>query len=797
MLEELKRSARTFKRTWQSTTAIFLMIALAAAAASAAISVMTAVLVNPLHVSGADRLVVLRGALPSLSGQLQRAESFLDYQPLLRGVSAAAGYSEHDGGVTLAYRGRVARSNGAEVTPAFFSTLGLGLQRGRGFAPEELQSGRNRVIVIGDDLSKGGLFAGEAAVGESVTVNGVPFTVIGVAPPGFRFPRRAEFWIPISLGSERIFTGQAVGYGVIARLAPGVPLARAQGDLKLFAQDASLRAPNSWPSRREIQMAPLADEIVGQARSSLRIVVLALALVWLAAAANIAAMVLARAAARETEMAVRWALGASPGRLVRHVVADAILVSVVAFLCGVLAALMMGRVLVGVLPAEYSGATTSALTPALAGFVGLLAVVTGSVSVLPALLRIGRSRAFDLGTLAGTRTASARRTWRRTIFTVSQMAVAVVLVGGGVVLAMSVVRLSRANLGFDPADAVSLGISIPATGNQRTDAYQQVLERLRAMPAVRASGATTALPLTNTDVIGLLFSIEGRKSPGAFKDRFALTTAITPGYLEAMGIPILAGRAFTAQDGASAPPVAIVNRALARRYGSDVNELLGRRLALPGGKPSAEIIGVVEDVRHMGPGADAGQQIFLPQPQMPARLTALVLRTRGRPLDIVDDVRAIVAGVDRSLAVYNVTALDELVRNASGPQRRLAVVIGMFALVALVLAGVGAHAAMAQFVTERRHEIGVRIALGARPSDVARLVFGQAAQLAACGIACGIGLSVILLKIASGSLFGVQTFTLGGYAAASAMLIGLSALACAPSAISAIRVDPVVTLRNE
>jgi predicted permease len=798
MIDDFRGAVRELFRSWQATAAILVMLALGAVASSTAIFLMTTLLANPLDVGAPEQLVALRGALPSLSGKLASAKSFLDYRPLLRGAARAAAYSDHDGGVNVAIDERVLRARGAEVTAGFFDTLGKPMRSGRGFVEEEQQQGRNRVVVLSDALSTQVFGRATDPHGRTLRLNDVPFTVIGVAHPDLRFPRGAEFWIPVSIGPDRIFTGPAIGYSVFARLDAGTTLRGFQRNLTGFVAEAERQHPGSWPSRRTIEVVPLADEVVGSSRLALQILAVALAVVWIATAANIAAMLLARADAREEEMAVRWALGASPRRFVRQFMAEAALLGTAAVGCSVAAAFLGLPLVVRFLPEGYGGGHAPWPAASTLSLALVLSLLTGALSVLPGLRRALRSAPRDTMLRRG---PSSRQTQsRRSIFVVSQLAAAMVLVSGTVVLGRSLLHLQQTDLGFDPGGTIAVSVSPPsATLQSRAPGpafYDEVLDRIGSLAGVRATGATTALPLGKSDAIALLYSVVGMPTRGSFRDQFALTTAVTTDYFRAMGIAVVEGRGFSDRDTVNARPVLMVNRSLAHRYGGPA-ALVGREVTLAGRETPALVVGVVEDVRHMGATFEAGQQIFLPHSQMPALLTTIVVRTDGNPLRLVPDLRRIVAGIAPGVAVYDVATLEQLVRDSTRTQRLVSSVLAAFAMIALGLAAVGAFAAMTQFVAARRREIGVRMALGASTRDVARLVLGRAAMLAALGIACGATLAYVALRLVSNSVFGVLASAPGEYGIAAMVLFTTAAAACAAPTFAAVRIEPAIMLRND
>jgi putative ABC transport system permease protein len=793
LLSELRQALRRCRSHRLSATAILVMVALGAGASGAAVSLTKNVLIDPIGVPEPSRLVALRGALPDLEGQLSDASSILDYKPLLRGFSDAAAYSEHDGGANIRFKDAVVRARGAEVSSTFFDTLDVRLESGRGFVDDDLRSGRNRVLVVSDGLRRRLFRGNETPLGAVVTLNEIHFTIIGVVPQTFRFPKGAEFWVPISRGADRVFRGPAVSYGIFGRLSPGTTISQAQSDIELFVRAAADRRPNAWPTRREIVLLPLAETIVGPARQSLQILGLALALVWFAALANVVTLLKTRMASMRSEWAVRWALGASRWGFARHACADAVLVGGVSLAVGWLGAFVALGSLPGLLPQQYGGSTIQETPISTLGLVALLSLFTGLLTLIPVLRLHGTDVRW---VTAGLRDSAGigRRLRHRRPLVIIQVAVATILIAGTIAIGRSLVQLHELQLGFEPRDAFTFSISEtrPGFSNQVSD---ELVPVIRQMPGVIAAGATTSLPLDGSDSIGLLYSVVGARQPKSFEDRFALTLAVTPGYFQAAGMPILSGRSFNDNDTHSSEPVVIVNRSLSNRYGG-LDDILGKRMTLPGREHSLRVVGVIEDVRHLGLVNDPGAQIYVPLRQRPSRVATIVVRTSDSGSTVRRNLRSVVAGVDPSLVVFDIAPLEDVVRRAMGPQPLLARLFAIFACLAIVLAGVAAYVAVTQYVTSHRRDISVRRALGAGRTDIAMLVVRQAFTPCVIGLVIGTVASVVLLRLGAANLSGLEQPGVVDYAITIAVLCVLSVIGAAPPAAVASRIDPARVLRE-
>jgi putative ABC transport system permease protein len=803
MLNEFRDAIVGYARSWRTTVTVAVLLGLGVGASSATIGIMASMVRNPIGVDAPGELVVLDGALPSLSGQLSTGTQFLDYKSYLPAFRELAAYSDHEGGVNLGVGRETIRAQGAEVTGNFFSAMGVAPQAGRGFAREEGDSGRNRVVVLSHSLWKNVFGASQTAVGESVTLNGVPFTVVGVAPAGFRFPRDAEFWIPVSLGRDRIFTGSFVGYSVFGRLGSGHSIEQARANLDAFVHTMKREAHDSWVTRRPVTLVPMAERIVAGVRLSLLTLVLAAGLIWIVSCANASHLLLARTLTRMKEIAIRTALGASPGRIAAHFFAEACLLAVLGAASGLLLAAVALRLAITYMPAEYPRVPMAGLLPWVFALDLALSFATGLVAVLPGIIQVGRHRAEWLRSFgSGTAPTGADASRLAKLLVVSQVALASVLMTGAFGLARTLTALQNVDTGFSTSNKAAMGVSLPAARYPspvaRTQFFDELLRRTRSLPRVVAADATNALPLGKADTFALLCKVIGQPEPKDFAERFAVNVGVTENYLKTTGVALLEGRYFSAEDAAVSAPVVIVSRAFARRHwGSDTKAAIGRRLEIAGTASPAEIVGVVADVTQFSLRAKPEPQIYRPHRQAPITLTTVVVEASGDPQDVVPLVRSVVKSLDPEVALYGVTTLDQLVRQAAGRERLLSYIMGIFASLAVTLAAIGVYAAMSRYVLQRRHELGVRIALGAGRRRVLTLVLGQGVRLAGTGVAVGTLLALLSMQTMAGSLFGLAGTDpwLCGAAAVLLFVVGIGA--CVAPANSASTVDPLVALKNQ
>jgi predicted permease len=481
----------------------------------------------------------------------------------------------------------------------------------------------------------------------------------------------------------------------------------------------------------------------------------------------------------------------------RHFIADAALLGLTSLAVGWTSAYLSVRALTGLLPPEYGGA--AAPDPGTPGMVliVLLSALTAALSMMPALALSARKQSAQVISLRDGSRSGSRTAGRRWLIVV-EVGVATILLAGTIAMTRSLVALQNTDLGFDPDGALAFSMSMPMADMrkvaQRAAAFDPVLARIRAIPGVAAAGATTALPLSQSDLIGLLFAIEGVPETRAFRDRFAWTIGVTPGYFEAAGMRLLAGRQFDARDLRTSAPVAIVNRTLASRYGTPA-EMLGKRMTLPG-DPPITIVGVIDDVRHRDVSREPGPQAYRPHTQLALVLNTVAVRPSDRRLELAPDIRSIVAGVDPDLIVYDVAPIGDFVRASTGRQRLLSALFTIFAAIAVLLSGIAAYAMVTQYVTESRRDIGVRRALGAGGWDIVTLVLRHGVVPAVCGAAIGTACTVALLRLGSASTLGLNAPGVGDQAIAMTVLVALAIVACAVPAAAAARLDPSRLLRE-
>ena len=707
------------------------------------------------------------------------------------------------------------RLEGLRASAGFFPSLGVAPALGRWFTPEEDQIGREHEVVLSDRVWREH-FSGDASiVGRAIDLNGAPYTVVGVMPPGFTFPRAAEMpgsftlpretglWVPLALSRGGSVRGEPSELAVVGRLAPGVTMAGAQAELDLFARTMERQYPaaKGWFTSR---VTPLARQVAGETRRPLLLLLAAVFVVLLVACSNVANLLLTRAVARGREFTLRAALGAGRGRIVGQLVTESILLAVAGGAGGIACALAGVSFVRAFAPATIPRLDEVRLDPAVLAFAVALSIATGLLfGLAPAFLaaRADLSPALKDG---GARSSGSAHGFRlRNALLVSEIALAVVLVIASGLLARTFAHLVRANGGFNAERVLTFELTLPASRypdvNRIVRLYHDALGRLRDVPGVESAGLSEVVPLGGAGE-STVIRLSDRPAPRSRKELpFANYTILSPGYLGAVGTPVVRGRDFLESDTADSMPVAIVNEALARKYwpGQDA---LGKPISVPINKYDMTIVGIVADVKHLSVREEPAPEMFVPYTQKPwpSMLTMHVaLRTRTDPASMTASARAAIQSVDPDLPLARVATLASIVDEAVAPPRFSMLLVSAFGALALVLACIGLYGAVSYAVVERTQEIGIRLALGARRANVYWLVLGKGVQVTALGLAIGLALAFGALRTISGFLYGVEATDPATFAVVSGALFAASLVACFVPARRATRVDPMAALRHE
>jgi predicted permease len=807
--QDVRHGLRLLRRSPGLAFVTVVTLGVAIGASVTTFSVLNAVFLEDLPFREPERVVFLRHDYATMAAAFS-PPTFVDFRKETRAFESMSASVPWN--VTLTGTGEPERLRGLLVSADFFHTLGAGAWRGRTFRPDEERPGAERVVVVSHGLWQRRFGGDPAIVGSTVSLDGQPCTVVGILPPGFRWGRgwgRAalgDVWAPYVLTPQRVAESQRGNerLDVYARLRPGVDLRRAQADLDRVSAGIRARFPDRYTavSGWHVRAVGLQETMVGGLRPALTLVAAAVGCLLLLAAINVAGLLLARQVGRRGELALRAALGAGRGRLVRHALAEGAAVAGAGAVLGLALARLAVTVLERVDRVSLPRAQPIELDARVVLF-GLLAallvaLVSGLVPAWP-----GTRSSLAPGLSGGARALGSHESRRaRRALVVAQAAAALALVVGAGLLVRSLAALVGVPQGFRGDEVLAVPIRLPparyAAPVARVAAQRDLLERLAGQPGVRAAGLVSELPLSG-DGNSSSFEIEGRPVPPEQKQPHAETWSASPGYLAALGIPLRRGHVFDVRDTSDTTPVALVSETLAERWfpGEDP---IGRRIDFQGNAENPqwrEIVGVVGDVRDRGLDRDPAPQIYVPYAQRPTYGFWAVLHTEAPPLASLPMLRAAIARIDPDLPVQGATTMEQLVARDTRERQVAMAALTAFAAAALLLSALGLYGLVAQTVRERVPEVGLRMALGAGRVRVTGMFLAEGARLVAVGMACGLLVAVGSGRLVRGLLFGVSAVDPLTYAAAGLVLLTTALAACAVPASRAARVDPARALRTE
>ena len=796
LLQDIKLALRLLGKNPGFAAVAMLTLALGIGANTTIFSVVHSVLLKPLPYPDADRLVAISAASFPKFTQISEQTHTLE--------NVAAYYSF---GVSLATSREPEAIRGVHVSPDFFRVLGVNVARGRSFLPEEQQPGGPNVAILSDGFWHGHFAADRGILGTTLTLDGSSVTVVGVLPANFKFPfvfPEPDVWLPRVFEHPLLKSAQVhlgAGYlDVIGRLAP-VTMAEAQAELNTinerYRQQFSTFADANKDS---LAVTPLEESLVAGLRLSLLVLLAAVGFVLLIACANVANLLLARATAREKEMALRKALGASPMRLVRQLLSESLLLAILGGALGVAIAAAVMPLLRSISPGALPRIREARMDPAVLLFSVLLCALTAILFGLAPAVEAARRQIHE-SLKEGVRGSSigAGRGRLRALLVALEMATALVLIAGAGLLMESFAHLLHVNLGFSPQGVMTFPLTLPASRyaqpEQQTEFYTQLLERVRAVPQVRSAGLVSFLPLSGGYRLSY-FCFEGQVCRGLGKDPLVAFWQVTPGYFETMRTPLLRGRLFSERDISGGAPVVIVNETAARHYWPNENAI-GKHVAGSRDLVGREVVGVVADVKFSTLNAKSADQLYIPLEQMPYATMTLVVRSDAAPEPLVKAIRGKIAELDPTLAVSGILGMDRVIATSVAQPRMTAQFVAAFASFALVLAAIGMYGVMAYSVSTRKQEMGIRMSLGANRRDILKLVVSQGMRLALSGLLLGLLASVALTRLLGSLLFGVRAVDPLVFGGAALVLVTSALLACYLPARRATEVDPIVVLRFE
>ncbi len=801
LLHDLKLSLRTLRRAPAFTVAVVATLAIGIGANTAIFSFVRGVLLRPLPFASDGQLVALWTNIPKFGHEGASVPDYLDWKSKTSSFSGMGAFANTRFNLAVP-NGEPERIAGAMADADLLPVLGLTTERGRGFTAADMVWGANHVAVLSDALWRRAFGADPDIVNRTIQLNDVPYTIIGVAPPALRALDQAEVWVPASFDPASPPRRRGDFLHVVGRMKAGVTADRAQVDATRLALQLEKEYPNTNDGIG-ILVQPLRDVIIGNVRAPLITFAAAVALLLLIACANVANLMLARAAARQRELAVRVALGAGRGRLVRQLLTESVFLAVVGGACGVLVAYWGVHALKAAVPADMPRLDAVTVDPVVFAFAALTAVVCGiGFGIVPALR--GSRGAMQAHLSHGSRgNAAGGRDRLRGGLVLAQTALALVLAVGAGLLARSFQRLQAVDLGFDPHNVLTAQMLIPnnkyATPQQRLQFFESVRDKLGAAPGVRSAALTTDLPLV-PNYNYLSFAIFGRPAP-AKGERVpdAVVTMADSAFFGTLGIPLRSGRGFTGGDRMGVPRVALMNDDAVRTYFGGKSPI-GQRINF--GDPSDSsswltVVGVVGTTRLEGVGQDSYPQVFIPVTQSPQRAMYVVLRTAGNPTALIPALHRAVRDIDPGQPVADVATMSQRVASALAPARLNSMLVAVFSVIALILSGVGIYGVVSYTVAQRTREIGIRMALGAGGGDVMRLVVRRGMAPALAGVAVGLVAAVYLAHLARGLLYGVGAADPVSLAGAAVILTAIAAAACLMPGRRAARVAPVVALAEE
>ena len=805
--QDLKYALRMLRKNPGFTIIAVLTLALGIGANTAIFSVVKTVLLHPLPYPQPERLVLLRETAHQ-AGSSVSYPNFLDWREQSQ-VFESMGATRHDS-FNLTQSGEPERLTGRMVSAGWLETLGVRPMLGRPIVPNEDRLGADPVAVLSYPLWQRRFGGDPAIVGKSLWLNGRSHTVIAVLPKDFQYYSFAPVDVLAPIGSEMLNSrerGNHPGISVLARLKPGVTLARANAEMSTIAARLEKQYPDT-NHEHGVRITPLRESVLGDVQPALLILLAAVGLVLLIGCANVSNLLLARATARQKEITIRQALGASRARLIRQFLTESLLLALAGGGLGLLLAGWTIDAIRAFPPANIPRVEQIQIDSGVLEYTFLLSVLTGILfGIVPALKASGVELARALRGTSGQSTGTRTQQRLRHVLIVAEFALTLTLLVGAGLLLQSFAKLRGINPGYDSRHLLTAEVSLPATkyqGRKVLDFYEDLRRRTETLPQVEAVGYTNDIPFVTDDEE--YFHVEGEPLPKHGEFPLVLEYITSSSYFRAMKIRLLQGRVFSDADTLTSGPVVVVDEDLARKFFQ--GGALGKRLRLGEGDdlPAFEVIGVVGHVAHFnldGPELTP-YQMYLSFRQTPEKYLfqaggnmGFMLRTSGEPLSLAPALRAQVLSLDSELPVYSVQSMESVLADSIAPDRFLAMLLGTFAALALVLATAGLYGVISYSVSQRTQEIGIRMALGAGREGVLRLVVGEGVKLALIGIGVGLAGSLALTRLISSQLHGVRASDPATFTAVAVLLAGVALAACYVPARRAMRVDPMVALRYE
>jgi predicted permease len=798
--QDLRYGARILVNKPGFTLIAVLTLALGIGANTAIFSVVNSVVLRPLPYPNAERLMTIWEDHRARNGPIDEWTSppgFEDWRDQARSfdhVVALQGW-----GPTLTGQGDPEQLVGAVVSHDTFTMLGVTPAVGRTFRPEEDRRGIDGVVIISHRLWRQRFGADPALVGKRISLNGVSSEVIGIMPAGFKFPiiADADIWRPIQSALNPRCQRGCITIRVMARLKPDATEAQARAELNAIAARIEQQFPDT-NSKVGATLVPLHEFLVGPVKTQMLVLLVAVAFVLLIACANVANLLLARSAGRAPEIAIRASLGAGQWRLARQLLSESLLLALIGGAVGLVLSYGLVDLLVSFSPQGTPRLDEIGIDRRVLGYTLAVTMLTGLLFGMAPVWQLFKTD-LNCSLRDGAKGLQGGRSGRRALsaLVVAETTLALMLLIGAGLLVKSFIRLQRVDPGFNPRNVLTAVVTLPPAAyperNQIAPFYDRLLERVRTLPGAQSAAVISTLPLSGSNA-DAGFVIEGRPAPNPDQQPVAWVSSVSPDYFRTMGMRLIAGRQFNERDNENSPKVVIISEATARRHFPN-EDPIGKRIG--NGRPDGwrEIIGVTADVKHFGLSQDARVSMFFPHRQQPSRGMFVVTRTAADPLSLSSALRGAVAAIDKNLAVSNIITMEEITAQSIGQERFTLLLLGVFSMLALLLATAGIYGVMSYAVAQRTHEIGIRMALGAQARDVLKLVITQGMALVLAGVGIGLASALALTRFIRGLLFGVSATDAVTFALVPFLLAAVALLACYLPARRAAKVDPMVALR--
>jgi len=809
LLKDISYGIRSLLKHPGFTAIAVITLALGIGANTAMFSVINAVLLRPLPYRDPARLVTIWEESPE-RGMYQMPVSLANLRDWVNQSQTFEQISAYTfTNLNLTGTGEPARLGTVRTSANLFPLVGATPVIGRPFLPEEDKEGANHVVILGHALWQTRFGSDPGIVGKSLTLNNQIYTVVGVMssksqfPVGFGYMGKVlndpiDLYVPLAASGRETERGN-YSFFAIGRLKPGATIDQARAEMTTIER----RLEQQYPGGNTgigISLVPTQEQTVKEIRPALLVLLGAVGFLLLIACANIANLLLARAASRKKEMAIRTALGASRLRVLRLLLTESLLLSLVGGGLGLLLAVWGTDALIALAPDNIPRLNEIGVDARVFAFTLAVSIVTGIVfGLIPGMhaAKPDLNEALKEGSRGSMGSAAGKRT--RSVLVAVEVALSLVLLVGAGLMIKSFIRLQQTNLGFNPENVLAVSLTLPQSrypeDRQQASFFQDALARLQSVTGVQSAGATTALPLT-LSVNGSDFRIEGRPEPEAGKEIIINTSSVSPGYFQTLGVSLMKGRDFSDRDNKGAPQAAIINNDLARIYFAN-EDPIGKRMKFTDTEPWISIVGVTQDVKQLGQDIGVKPEIYFPYLQVPASSMSVVVRTANEPLSLTGAVKTQIQIIDKDLPIDDAKTMQQLLANSRSGRRFNLILLTGFALVALVLAMVGIYGVMSYTVAQRTHEIGIRVAVGAQSRDVFRMVIGQGMILAMIGVAFGLAGAFALTRLMTSMLFGVEPTDPATFISIAVLLTGVALVACYIPSRRATKVDPLVALRYE